>query len=184
MLKFAAIGVSSVPQNPASIPTAPITAAAVEAPRHVQQAPLDLTQARWPEAMIHRIEMLRDMADANDMRIRVVPDALGAIDIALKRDGDTVQVQLHAQQPQTRAMLAEAQPRLAELAEARGIKLQQQSTTGGSAGTGAERSFASSQQQQQQQQQQRPSAPPSAFTSPARRRDPVASAGDTDQRIA
>ncbi|OYY90485.1 MAG: hypothetical protein B7Y45_07675 [Sphingomonas sp. 28-66-16] len=86
-------------------------------------APIDLRQADWPRAMIDRIEALRDAADAGDTRIRLVPDALGKIDIALHRAGDRVDVRFTADVPATRALLAEAQPRLAELAEARGLRL-------------------------------------------------------------
>jgi Meckel syndrome type 1 protein len=77
--------------------------------------------------MIARIETLRDAADAADTRIRLIPDALGAIDVALKRDGDTIHVQFTAEQAQTRALLQEAQPRLAEAAERSGLKLGQTS---------------------------------------------------------
>lgn len=98
-----------------------------------QQAPLDMRQDRWPHAMIERIEMLRDTADAVDTRIRLVPDALGAIDVSVKKDGDTVHVHFNAEQAATRTLLADAQPRLAELAEARGLKLAQGSMSDGGA---------------------------------------------------
>ncbi|MBW6533325.1 flagellar hook-length control protein FliK, partial [Sphingomonas sp. RRHST34] len=181
--------------------TGAITAAAVAAPQPATQQPLDMTHGRWPEAMIHRIEQLRDMANANDVRIRLVPDALGAIDVSLRRDGETVQVQLVAEQPQTRALLAEAQPRLQEMAEQRGIKLQHgggattgngtsstpqqgQASSGGSQAsqTPASQSQGSNagqqpdRQQPQAQQQRAPRAPASA------RR--VADAATTDDRIA
>ena len=84
-----------------------------------------MRQDRWPHAMIERIEMLRDAADAVDTRIRLVPDALGAIDVSVKTEGDTVRVHFNAEQAATRTLLADAQPRLAELAEARGLKLSQ-----------------------------------------------------------
>ncbi|KQN16232.1 flagellar hook-length control protein FliK [Sphingomonas aurantiaca] len=109
--------VSPTAGTPVSAPTIATAAA--------QQAPLDMRQERWPHAMIERIEILRDAADAGDTRIRLVPDALGAIDVALKQDGDTVHVHFHAEQGATRALLQEAQPRLVELAEARGLKLGQ-----------------------------------------------------------
>lgn len=86
-------------------------------------APLDTTVPRWPEAMVQRIEQIRDQQDAADTRIRLHPDALGAVDVALRRDGDGVHIHLHAAEPAARALLAEAQPRLAELAEAKGLKL-------------------------------------------------------------
>jgi Meckel syndrome type 1 protein len=112
------------------------------------------------------------------MRIRVIPDALGTIDVALRRDGDSVQVQLTAEQPQTRALLADAQPRLTEMAEARGLKLQH-----APAGTGTGGGSATAQGDRQQQQQPQRGAPLPAAPVSARRAGP-AEADDTDQRIA
>jgi len=112
---------------PSDTPLTPVGAAAAHEIKvaDAQQAPLDMRQDRWPHAMIERIEMLRDAADAVDTRIRLVPDALGAIDVSLKTDGDTMRVHFNAEQAATRTLLADAQPRLAELAEARGLKLSQ-----------------------------------------------------------
>jgi hypothetical protein len=90
---------------------------------------LDMARDTWPTKMIERIELLREAVDAADTRIRLVPDKLGTIDVALRRDGDTVAVQFTAHQPETRQLLADAQPRLAELADARGLRLSTQ--TGG-----------------------------------------------------
>ena len=128
--------VSPTAGTPVSAPTIATAAA--------QQAPLDMRQERWPHAMIERIEILRDAADAGDTRIRLVPDALGAIDVSLKQDGDTVHVHFHAEQGATRALLQEAQPRLVELAEARGLKLGQ-GGLGDSAGNGQPRAQATPQ---------------------------------------
>lgn len=122
---------------------APLSAPTI-ATAATQQAPLDMRQDRWPHAMIERIEILREAADAGDTRIRLVPDALGAIDVSLKQDGDTVHVHFHAEQGATRALLQEAQPRLAELAEARGLKLGQ-GGLGDSAGNGQPRAPATPQ---------------------------------------
>ncbi len=115
------------PAAPSDTPLAPVGATATHEIKvaDAQQAPLDMRQDRWPHAMIERIEMLRDAADAVDTRIRLVPDALGAIDVSVKTDGDTVRVHFNAEQAATRTLLADAQPRLAELAEARGLKLAQ-----------------------------------------------------------
>ncbi|KQO08292.1 flagellar hook-length control protein FliK [Sphingomonas sp. Leaf242] len=111
----------SVPSIAAGAPVSPLTIKTAEA----QQTPLDMRQERWPHAMIERIEILRNAADATDTRIRLVPDALGAIDVSMRKDGDTVHVHFTADQATTRTLLQDAQPRLVELAEARGLKLGQ-----------------------------------------------------------
>jgi len=146
---------------------APLTAAGTVhalAPTMDAQAPLDMRQERWPGAMIERIDILRDAANATDTRIRLIPDALGTIDVSVRRDGDTVHVQFAAEQAATRSLLQEAQPRLAELADARGLKLSQ-----GNVDTGGG----------QQQQQQR-AATPHQPSAPARARAGTATAADTD----
>lgn len=116
-----------IPAAPSDTPLTPVGAAATHEIKvaDTQQAPLDMRQERWPHAMIERIEMLRDAADAVDTRIRLVPDALGAIDVSVRKDGDGVRVHFSAEQAATRTLLADAQPRLADLAEARGLKLAQ-----------------------------------------------------------
>lgn len=93
---------------------------------------LDMLRADWPGVMVDRIERLRDAADAADTRIRLVPDALGAIDLSVRREGETVHVHFAAEQAATRALLQDAAPRLAEAAEARGLKLGQTDIGGGS----------------------------------------------------
>lgn len=117
----AADAVASAPIAPAL----PLVGAAEPPP------PLDLAQGEWPQRMIDRIERLRDDMDAQDGSIRIVPDALGRIDVSLRRDGDVTRVHFAAEQAATRALLADSQPRLAELAEARGLRL-----AGGGAETG------------------------------------------------
>ncbi len=118
------------------------------------QAPLDMRHERWPTAMIERIEVLRDAANATDTRIRLIPDALGAIDVSVRKDGDTLHVHFNAEQAATRTLLQDAQPRLAELADARGLKLSQSAVETG-AGTGQHQQRAATPQPQRQQ----PSAP-------------------------
>ncbi|WP_375270340.1 flagellar hook-length control protein FliK [Sphingomonas sp.] len=138
-----------------------------------QGAPLDLRHEHWPAAMIERIVSLRDMAAENDTRLRLSPDMLGTIDVSLRRDGDQVQVQISAEQAQTRQLLAEAQPRLAELADARGVKLH---LTGGHAGGqagGGDRPGGDA-------PRHHPSTPVSTSRQTASHDD----AGSTDQRIA
>lgn len=94
---------------------------------------LDLRDGRWPHAMIDRIERLRDDADSADTRIRLVPDRLGQIDVAVRREGDTLHVRFHAAEAETRALLADAQPRLAEIAQGRGLRLGDAQVGGGAA---------------------------------------------------
>ncbi|MCK8457607.1 flagellar hook-length control protein FliK [Sphingomonas faeni] len=117
------------------VTSAPVSAPAIRT-AETQHAPLDMRQDRWPHAMIERIEILRDAADAGDTRIRLIPDALGAIDVSMRKDGDTVRVHFQAEQSATRTLLQDAQPRLVELAEARGLKLAQGSLGQGSLAQG------------------------------------------------
>jgi flagellar hook-length control protein FliK len=136
---------------------------AVAAPTAGEGATLDLADRHWPAAMVAHIERLRDAADqwadAGSTRIRVVPDALGGIDVSLSRHGDgAVQVTLSADQPATRALLADAQPELNRLAEARGVRLTDSGIGGGGmTGGGATGGFAGG--QASDGQPRRPAAP-------------------------
>lgn len=131
-------------------------------------APLDMRQERWPALMIERIERMRDAAEMADTRVRLIPDALGAIDVAVRREGDTTHVHFSAEQAATRALLQDAAPRLAEAAEARGLKLGQTAVGGGGPDSNG---------------RQAPPAPPPIQPAPSRRRD-VADDGRSDTRIA
>ncbi|MDR6128840.1 hypothetical protein QE361_003148 [Sphingomonas sp. SORGH_AS802] len=148
---------------------------AVAPPSSGERSMLDLTQERWPQAMVAHIERLRDAADAADTRIRLVPDALGAIDIGVRQEGETLHVHFTAAEAQTRSLLQEAQPRLAEAAEQRGLKLGQTSV-------GQNQAEAGSGQRQPQPQSQHQAAPSPRPASPHR----TASArdGDDDARLA
>lgn len=98
--------------------------------------PLDLRQDPGVQRMIDHIETLRDDANARDTRIKLTPDALGSVDVAVRQDGDRVHVRFTAQHEATRALIAEAQPRLTELASARGVRIGDTSVTTDSAGGG------------------------------------------------
>lgn len=121
------------PTDVTDITTATQASAAGDA-RPVVLAPraLDTTREDWPQRLIDRVEAARDAANAADTRIRLVPEALGKIDIALRQEGATLHVHFSADQAATRDLLAQAQPRLAELAEARGLRLGQTGVDGGS----------------------------------------------------
>ncbi|UUL82258.1 flagellar hook-length control protein FliK [Sphingomonas qomolangmaensis] len=152
--------------DPISAATAPPIdrTAAIDAPAVL--APVATNDPAWTAAMIDRIETLRDTAGARETRIRLTPDALGAIEVTIRETTEGLQVQLTADTPAARALLTEAAPRLTEMADARGLKLGQHDS-----GTG----------QQGQQGHQR--------ASPEQQRaQPNRSAGgdatDTDERIA
>ena len=119
-----------------AIMSAPVTGLA--ATTLAQPAPVDTTRPHWPETMIARIDDLRDAANAPgsaaDTRIRLHPDALGAVDVALRRESDEVHVHFTAAEPATARLLADAQPRLTELAEARGLRLTQAGVDGNGQG--------------------------------------------------
>ncbi len=118
-----------------SITGAPVERAIVQPAGDVRPSALNLRQDQGLQGVIDRIEILRDTAtdgaNARDTRIRLVPDALGSVDIAVRKDGDVVHVHFTAENRTSAVLLADAQPRLAELAEARGVKLGQASVSTG-----------------------------------------------------
>jgi flagellar hook-length control protein FliK len=150
-------------------PSAPdaASAPAIAAPADLQQAVLDTRRHEWMGAMIDRIETMRDASSTGDTRIRLAPPALGQVDISIRHDGDRIHVHFAAETSAGRQLLTDAQPRLAELAEARGVKLGQTSVDGGSSGSG---------HQQDAARQPMPARPASTATA-----EPAA---DTDQRVA
>ena len=103
---------------------AAMTLAAIAQPADTQRQSLDMGQRDWPQKMIDRIEALRDTANANDTSIRLKPEALGRVDVALKAHADgAISVSFTAEQPATRTLIAGAAPQLVQAAEARGIRL-------------------------------------------------------------
>jgi hypothetical protein len=162
---------------PLAAPAPVSLAGGVVATGAAQQGALDMRHEHWPQAMIERIATLRDMAAENDTRLRLSPDMLGAIDVSLKRDGDAVQVQITAEHAQTRQLLADAQPRLTELAEARGVKLQ---LAGGQGGAGSQAGGHGNQSGGGDAPRHHPSTPAPTRRQTAARDD----ARSTDQRIA
>jgi flagellar hook-length control protein FliK len=128
---------------------------------------LDLARDDWPAQMIDRIAALRDSTEAADTRIKLAPENLGALEVSIRRDGDRIHVHFTAENPAARQLIAEAAPRLSELADARGVKLGQTSVDSGS------------QQGSQGQPQQRQPSQASTSNISATRAEPVA-----DQRIA
>ncbi|WP_293857117.1 flagellar hook-length control protein FliK [Sphingomonas sp. SCN 67-18] len=104
---------------------APAPAPAVHraaAPAATQPA-IDTGRAEWIEALVDRIDEMRGHGGHRETRIRLLPDALGAVDVRIQRDGDRVNVHFVTENPHARALLNEAAPRLVEMAESRGLKL-------------------------------------------------------------
>ena len=102
----------------------PTTAMPVAPAGDLQRQALDTGRQDWPQKMIDHIEALRDNANANDTSIRLKPEALGRVDIALRSHADgAISVRFTAEQPTTRTMLVDATPQLSAAAEARGIRL-------------------------------------------------------------
>lgn len=174
-------------EEPLAAPLAP-TSSADSAAQRLDPAPralppIDMRREDWTRALIDRIGAVHDVANARDTRITLVPDALGRIEVALRQDGDTVHVQFAADAPATRALLADAQPRLAELAEARGLRLGDASVAAGSDGARAGNASGGAFGQAADQRRPAPFAQPvnhnrSITTNPARDR------ADSDHRIA
>lgn len=151
--------------------TAPIAVAASSA---AQDAPLDTSRNDWMGKMIEQIETLRDDGGVRETRMRLAPEGLGRVDVSIRHDGDTVRVHLSAETPAARQLIADAAPRLAEMAEARGLKLDQAGVGGGGAQPDSGRARADHPISGQA------SAPTSALTDPAA--DDVSDS--TDTRIA
>lgn len=157
-------------QNDATGLTAPVANGAIDASvikpaAGVDNSPLDTRREDWTRQLLDRISALRDAADAGDTRIRLVPAGLGKIDVALRQQGDLLHVHFAADVAATRALLTDAQPRLAELAAERGLRLGQsgvgQSGVGQS-GVGTGGQGPDQRRQNDQQTAFQPSAPPRA----------------------
>jgi len=95
----------------------------VQSVADAQQAAIDTRRSEWMSQTIDRIEALRDAPNARETSIRLSPDALGKVDVSIRHEGDRIHVRFTAETVQARTLLTEAQSRLTEIAEARGIKL-------------------------------------------------------------
>jgi flagellar hook-length control protein FliK len=100
---------------------------------------LDTRRQEWMGKMVEHIEALRDAAPVRETRISLAPEALGKVDVSIRHEGDRVHVHFTTETPAARQLIADAQPRLTELAETRGLKLGQTSFESGTAGQGPNR---------------------------------------------
>lgn len=105
----------------------------------VQQSTLDMRRQEWMGQMVDQLEAMRDASPARETRLSLSPEALGKVDVSIRQDGDRIHVHFATETQAARQLLTEAQPRLSELAEARGVKLGQTSVDGGGAGQGSAR---------------------------------------------
>lgn len=155
--------------DPASVGlSAPVEATT----RITDPAPLDTQATDWIEGMIEQIDVMRDAhaegaSETTTTRIRLSPDALGGVEIVLSGEGEAIDVRINADTAAARTLLAEAAPRLTDMAEARGLKLAQ-----GDAG----------QPGQHQAQRQHSDDQPAANR--RRSTDSAQTGGNTDERIA
>ncbi|TGX53211.1 flagellar hook-length control protein FliK [Sphingomonas gei] len=112
---------------------------AVTAAGDVQQSAIDMRRQEWVGKMVDQIEALRDAAPVRETRLSLAPEALGKVEVSIRHEGDRVHVHFATETQAARQLIADAQPRLGELAEARGIKLGQTSFESGTAGQGPNR---------------------------------------------
>ncbi|MFW2829609.1 flagellar hook-length control protein FliK [Sphingomonas sp. ID0503] len=127
----------------------PVGPAAVSTPG---QAVVDTSQQDWMTAMIDRISEMQGADGSKETRIRLLPDALGAIDISFHQKDGEMRVSFNAENPHARALLAEHASRLQEMADQRGLKLNE-AQAGGNGPAPNMGGEAWSRQQQNQQQQ-------------------------------
>lgn len=126
-------------------PEAPVALAdivrphAVAAAADVQQGMLDMRRQEWMGRMVDQLEAMRDATPTRETRLSLAPEALGKVDVSIRQDGDRIHVHFATETPAARQLLTDAQPRLSELAEARGVKLGQTSVDGGGADQGSAR---------------------------------------------
>lgn len=117
----------SVPTTGPAIAPDAATLRPVAAAGHSAQPALDTRQPQWVEGMIDRIETLREASGTNgsgETRIRLSPDALGDVEVAIRTGDDgKLHVRFNSDNADAGRLLADAQPRLVQMAEARGLKL-------------------------------------------------------------
>lgn len=190
------VAVAGDPQSALSTLAAPATGtqtvSAVAATGPAQDAALDTQHQQWTAKMLDRIEALRDAAPVRETRISLMPEGLGKVDIAIRQDDAGLHVQFSTDTQSARQLIADAQPKLAEIAQERGIRLGSTSVDtnaagsngGGNGGAGGNGSGAASSQMNQgqrqdaQPQRNQPSAP-----LPGQRRE-ASSSTSQDERVA
>jgi flagellar hook-length control protein FliK len=129
-------------------------------------AQVDTARAEWMQAMIDRIGDVVQEGGKREALIRLLPDALGAVEVKIVERDDRLQVTLNADTAQARQLLSEHAPRLAELAEARGLRFAQTDIGGGA---------------QQQDRRPAPEQPATPLRPRSAQAEPDASTDDGDR---
>lgn len=158
---FAPLSPVAAPQ-PAS--TSPVTFQPAQ-----PAAQVDPARAEWMQAMIDHIGDVVQESGKREALIRLLPDALGAVEVKIVERDDRLQVTLNADTAQARQLLSEHAPRLAELAEARGLRFAQTDIGGGG---------------QQQERRPAPEQPQSPLRPRSAQADADTSSPDDADRIA
>ncbi len=165
------------------------TLSAVAAAGQAQDAPLDTGHQEWTAKMIDKIEMLQGGA-VRETKISLMPEGLGKVDIAIRQDDAGLHVQFSTDTQSARQLIADAQPKLAEIAQERGIRIGSTSvdtnaagSNGGGAGNGSGTSTASSQMNQGQRQDAQPQRNQPSAPLPGQRRE-ASSSTSQDERVA
>ncbi len=158
------------------------TATAVTATGQGQDAMLDTRDQQWTAKMIDKIAALQDASPVRETKLSLMPEGLGKVDIAIRQDdAGSLHVQFNTDTQAARQLIADAQPKLAEIAQERGIRIGSTSVesnaTGQGAGSNANPQMNQGQQNDARPQRNQPSAPPSA-----RREAPTST--DSDERVA
>lgn len=100
---------------------APVPSSQAQPVAAATQAPLDTRDPSWITQLADRIAQAE--AGTGKTSIRLSPDALGAVQVSVRRVGGRFAVSVDADEPQAQALLAQAQPQLVALAAARGVTI-------------------------------------------------------------
>jgi hypothetical protein len=106
---------------------APAAPASIPAP----SSPVDLGRSEWMQAMIDRIGDIVQADGRREAQIKLLPSALGAVEVIIVQRDEQMHVTLTSENAQARQLLSDAAPRLQELAEARGLRFAQADIGGG-----------------------------------------------------
>jgi flagellar hook-length control protein FliK len=83
------------------------------------------------QAMIERIGDIAQSDARREAQIKLLPSALGALEVKIVQRDEQMHVTLTSDNAQARQLLSDAAPRLQELAEARGLRFAQADIGGG-----------------------------------------------------